>query len=80
MTTTTFPQARALGGSRLMILDAFNAAFAAWSRRKTQMMIANLDDHILRDIGLDPSNVRRPSTATRDWVIDSRKGLVFIGH
>ena len=63
-------------------------AFAAsllrhWSQRRTTRMIADLDDHILRDIGLNPGDVQRSREAMRDWVLDTRSEtgrLVFIGR
>jgi uncharacterized protein YjiS (DUF1127 family) len=83
MSTTTLSSARAIPSSRSLMLDAFNTALALWSRRKTEMLLADLDDHILRDIGVNPSEMRRPRNEIRDWVIDGRAGparLVFIGH
>jgi len=83
MPTTTWNGEAAHPSSRSIILEAFNTALAMWSRRKTEMLVADLDDHILNDIGLDPQNVRRPRAEIRDWVVDARSGparLVFIGR
>jgi hypothetical protein len=46
-------------------------------------LVADLDDHILNDIGLNPQVVRRPRAEIQDWVVDARSGparLVFIGR
>ena len=83
MSTTTWTGETAHPSSRSMFLEAFNTALAMWSRRKTAMLVADLDDHILHDIGLDPQNVRRPRAEMRDWVVDAKSGparLVFIGR
>jgi uncharacterized protein YjiS (DUF1127 family) len=54
-----------------------------WSRRRTHLLLADLDDHTLDDIGLDPSHVRRTRRGLTDWVIQTQSGtarLVFIGR
>jgi len=83
MRTTALSAGQSMPSSRSAILDAFETALAHWSRRKTEMALAELDDHVLRDIGVDPRDVRRPGSAMRDWVVDGRSGparLVFIGR
>ncbi len=83
MSTTTWSGDAARASSRSMILEAFNSALAMWSRRKTAMLVADLDDHVLRDIGIEPGDVRRPRAQINDWVVDARSGparLVFIGR
>ena len=55
----------------------------AWARRRTNLLLADLDDWTLDDIGVDPSHVRRTRPGTVDWVIQTRSGterLVFIGR
>ena len=82
-TTTLWSSETAHPSSRSLFLEAFNTALAMWSRRKTAMLVADLDDHILQDIGIDPHNVRRPRAEMRDWVVDAKSGparLVFIGR
>lgn len=37
----------------------------AWSRRRTRLVLSDLDDHVLRDIGLSPRDVRREPSALR---------------
>jgi uncharacterized protein YjiS (DUF1127 family) len=51
--------------------------------RRTRLVLSELDDHTLDDIGLDPSHVRRTRPGAVDWVIQSHAGtarLVFIGR
>lgn len=82
-TTTVWNGEPAAASSRSIMLEAFNAALTSWSRRRTELLVADLDDHILNDIGLDPRNVRRPRSEMRDWVVDARSGparLIFIGR
>jgi len=72
-----------MASSRSTILDIFEMALAEWSRRKTDMALADLDDHVLKDIGIDPRDVRRPRSQMRDWMVDGRSGparIVFIGR
>ncbi len=83
MSTTTWSGETVHPSSRSTILEAFNTALAMWSRRKTELLVADLDDHILNDIGLNPQIVRRPRAEMQDWVVDARSGparLVFIGR
>ena len=59
------------------------AAFDARARRRTEAALAELDDHALLDIGVDPSDVRRHHRTVTDWVVQSHSGtarLVFIGR
>jgi uncharacterized protein YjiS (DUF1127 family) len=54
-----------------------------WSRRRTHLILADLDDHTLDDIGVDPGHVRRNRRGLTDWVIQTQAGtarLVFIGR
>jgi uncharacterized protein YjiS (DUF1127 family) len=54
-----------------------------WSERRTNLLLADLDDHTLDDIGLHPSQVRRTRQGLTDWVIQTQSGtsrIVFIGR
>jgi len=54
-----------------------------WSERRTNLVLADLDDHTLDDIGLHPSQVRRTRQGLSDWVIQTRSGtsrIIFIGR
>lgn len=54
-----------------------------WARRRTHVLLADLDDLTLDDIGLDPSHVRRTRPGAVDWVVQTHSGtarLVFIGR
>ncbi len=54
-----------------------------WSRRRTHLLLADLDDHTLDDIGVDPSHVWRTRPGAVDWVLQTHSGtarLVFIGR
>ena len=54
-----------------------------WSRRNTQIILSDLDDHQLRDIGVDPRMVLRGSAHTSGWMIKAQARMpapVFLGH
>ena len=53
------------------------------ARRRTHLILSDLDDNTLDDIGLDPSHVRRTRPGAIDWVVQTHSGtarLVFIGR
>jgi uncharacterized protein YjiS (DUF1127 family) len=86
MTTNT-----ALWGADTLQSDRFGAGFSGlfarlrrnWARRRTHILLSDLDDFTLDDIGLDPSHVRRTRPGAVDWVVQSHSGtarLVFIGR
>ena len=53
------------------------------ARRRTHLLLADLDDHTLDDIGLDPSHIRKTRPGAIDWVVQTHAGtarLVFIGR
>jgi uncharacterized protein YjiS (DUF1127 family) len=55
----------------------------AWSERRTYLLLADLDDHTLDDIGFHPSQVRRTRQGLTDWVVQTQSGtsrIVFIGR
>ena len=55
----------------------------ARAKRRTMTALAELDDHALLDIGVNPSDVHRSHRAVTDWVVQSHSGtarLVFIGR
>ena len=43
-------------------------------RRRTHLLLADLDDHTLDDIGLDPSHVRKTRPGAIDWVVHTHAG------
>jgi uncharacterized protein YjiS (DUF1127 family) len=52
-------------------------------KRRTLAALAELDDHALLDIGVNPGEVRRSHRSVTDWVVQSHSGtarLVFIGR
>jgi hypothetical protein len=54
-----------------------------WARRRTHMLLADIDSYLLDDIGIDPSHVWRTRPGAVDWVVQSHSGtarLVFIGR
>jgi len=54
-----------------------------WSERRTSLLLADLDDHVLKDIGFHPGQVRRTRQGLTDWVIQTNSGtsrIVFIGR
>jgi uncharacterized protein YjiS (DUF1127 family) len=84
MTTNT-----ALWGAEALQQEniGFSGLFARlrqnWARRRTHILLADLDDSTLDDIGLDPSHVRRTRPGAVDWVVQTHSGtarLVFIGR
>jgi len=60
-----------------------HAISRARAKRRTAMILADLDDHALLDIGINPGEVRRSHPSARDWVVQSHSGtarLVFVGR
>jgi uncharacterized protein YjiS (DUF1127 family) len=37
----------------------------AWTRRRTRLILSDLDDHVLRDIGFNPRDVRPVAPSLR---------------
>ncbi len=85
MTTT----AATLGGARRP--TAFFAPLArlvqalkrARAKRRTELALANLEDHVLLDIGIDPSKVRRSDRGLADWAVQTQSTtarIVFVGR
>jgi uncharacterized protein YjiS (DUF1127 family) len=65
------------------LVHAVDALARARSKRQTAKVLADLDDHVLQDIGLNPGEVRRSTHTVTDWVLQSHSGtarLVFIGR
>ena len=83
MTTKTAPGAPKTQ-STIGILSSLLATLKRnWAQRRTHITLADLDDHTLNDIGLDPSHVRRTRPGAVDWVVQTHSGtarLVFIGR
>ncbi len=66
-----------------LLSNAVKAVAHARTQRRTQMALAELDDHALLDIGVNPGDVRRNHRAVTDWVLQSHSGtarLIFIGR
>jgi uncharacterized protein YjiS (DUF1127 family) len=54
-----------------------------WTRRRTSVLLADLDDQTLKDIGLDRGQVRRSRQGLTDWVVQTQSGtsrILFIGR
>jgi uncharacterized protein YjiS (DUF1127 family) len=63
--------------------DFWSALKRRWSQRRTIRMLADLDDHMLHDIGVDRNAVGRPRHSMSDWVVRTRTGtqqIAFIGR
>ena len=63
--------------------DFWSAVKRRWSRRRTNLVLADLDDQTLKDIGLDRSQVRRMRPGLADWVVQTNSGtqrIVFFGR
>jgi uncharacterized protein YjiS (DUF1127 family) len=61
----------------------FEAIKRRWSQRRTNLVLADLDDLTLKDIGLDRSQVRRTRQGLADWVVQTQSGtqrIMFIGR
>jgi uncharacterized protein YjiS (DUF1127 family) len=74
------PQSDGIGASLTGLVTGLKQA---WARRRTHLILSDLDDHTLDDIGLDPSHVRRTRPGAIDWVVQTHSGtarLVFIGR
>lgn len=58
------------------------ALLNAWTRRRTLRVLADLEDHVLVDIGLEPASFRKPAEPP-DWAVAERMrmaGPIFIGR
>lgn len=83
MTTHTATWGAERPRSNGLFSATLEALSRARSKRKTAAALADLEDHVLVDIGFDPSQVRRRERSTLDWVVHSHSGtarLVFIGR
>jgi uncharacterized protein YjiS (DUF1127 family) len=80
MTTTT----ATWGSQQLTDTTGYWAALKRrWSRRRTNILLADLDDQTLKDIGLDRGQVRRTRQGLADWVVQTHSGtsrILFIGR
>ena len=45
-------------GVAAIISSATASLTRAWSRHRTRLILSDLDDHVLRDIGLNPLDMR----------------------
>ena len=53
------------------------------AKSRTNVLLSDLDDFILDDIGVDPTGLRRRPSGMVDWVVQTQSGtarLVFIGR
>jgi uncharacterized protein YjiS (DUF1127 family) len=74
------PQSTGIFSTISRVVEAISRAR---SRRRTELILADLDDHALVDIGLNPGEVRRGTRALTDWVVQSHSGtarLIFVGR
>ena len=63
--------------------DFWAALKRRWSHRRTNLVLADLDDQTLKDIGLDRGQVRRTRQGLADWVVQTQSGtqrITFIGR
>jgi uncharacterized protein YjiS (DUF1127 family) len=63
--------------------DFWTALKRRWSQRRTSLMLADLDDQTLKDIGLDRGQVQRARQGLADWVVQTHSGtsrIFFIGR
>ena len=68
--------------TRSVLGQGATALSHAFSRRRTRMILSDLDDHILDDIGLDPRTVR-PAAQTSGWIVAATArmpSMVFLGR
>ncbi|MGQ7792226.1 DUF1127 domain-containing protein [Faunimonas sp. B44] len=77
ITTARIDEAR-LGGFALLG-DAFQSCLSRWqarrARRQTYATLVRLPDHVLRDIGLEPSDLARGPAGLPDWILARRRGV-----
>lgn len=74
------PRSDGIGATLSRIVTLLKASRA---RRRTRVLLADLDNHTLDDIGLDPNHVWRTRPGLVDWVVQTQSGtarLVFIGR
>jgi uncharacterized protein YjiS (DUF1127 family) len=61
------------------ISAALLRALASWrrrrSRRRTLMLISELDEHVLADIGINPADVRRRQVGRSEWLVAAGPGM-----
>lgn len=82
-TNTAIWGAEGPGASSFSLSGMLAALRKLRARRRTHLILSDLEDYILDDIGLDPSHVRRTRPGAVDWVIQTNAGtarLVFIGR
>jgi uncharacterized protein YjiS (DUF1127 family) len=48
----------------------------AWTRRRTRLILSDLDDHVLRDIGLNPRDIRPVAPSLRSLTVGSEARLM----
>lgn len=86
MTTHSAHWDDALAGSRPIrtVLGGMAVALRNfWSRRRTRIILSDLEDDMLLDIGIDPHSVRHRAGQTAGWVVEAQArmpGLLFLGH
>lgn len=86
MTTNTaaWGAERPQGSSLFSVLQRVaDVVFRARLRRRATKAVADLDDHVLLDVGLEPGEVRRLQRSAFELVGQSESGtvhLVFVGR
>ena len=66
-----------------LVVRAAEMVVRAGARRRTAIATSELDDHVLRDINLDPDEVRRLHHSALDMISQSPSGsayLLFVGR
>jgi uncharacterized protein YjiS (DUF1127 family) len=66
-----------------IVLRAAEKVVRANARRRTEKAIAELDDHVLTDVGLNPNDVRDLHRSAMEMIADAPDGsahLVFVGR
>ena len=81
--TATWGAESSRSGTAATLSTIFATFTRKWSKRRTNFILADLDDHTLDDIGLHPSQVRRTRQGMSDWVVQTQSGtsrIIFIGR
>ncbi len=63
-------------GALALVGDALGSIRTGWraarARRRTYATLVRLPDHVLRDIGLEPSDLARGPSGLPDWILARR--------
>jgi uncharacterized protein YjiS (DUF1127 family) len=83
MTSKATSWSGAAAPSDNLVSRAVDALRRRWSRRRTRMILAELDDDTLRDIGLNPIELHNNRHGLIDQAIRTQSGtarIVFVGR